>query len=101
MAEPKEPQSYGSQADWLTGKTGQEVNRQKGNANSQHADFYSSHRESEGNAPDQGGHLSPQQLAENVQASGRADDEHTPVQKVTSAAGGTKTDSYFKRRDYK
>lgn len=39
MAEEKEPQSYGSQQDWLTGKTGQEVNRQKGQPNSQRGDF--------------------------------------------------------------
>lgn len=100
MAEPKEPQSYGSQGDWLSGNTGQEVNRQKGNSNSQHADFYSSHRESEENAPDQGGRVSPEQMAENDQASGRSGEEETPVQKVTALEGGAKTDSYFKRRDY-
>lgn len=37
-----EPQSYGSQDAWVTGETGQEVNPQKGNLNSQHGDFYAS-----------------------------------------------------------
>ena len=99
---PKEPQSYGSERDWLTGDTDQQVNRLKGNPNSQHADFYEPRRESEDNAPDQGGYPSSDQIAESRQAAAGAvaGDESTPVQKVTDRPGGAKTDSYFKKRDY-
>lgn len=103
MAEKKnEPQSYGSQSEWLKGDTGQEVNRQKGPPNSQHSDFYESRRESEESAPHQGGHVSPEQIEENRQASGAALEEggEEPVQKVSTQPGGAKRDSYFKRRDY-
>lgn len=97
---PKEPQSYGSERDWLTGDTDQNVNRLKGNPNSQHGDFYRSRRESEQNGPDQGGHVSEQQVAESRQPTGPATGESTPVQKVTDRRGGAKTGSYFKKRDY-
>ena len=47
MAEKKnEPQSYGSQSEWVRGDVGQDVNRLEGNPNSQKSDFYES-RESE------------------------------------------------------
>jgi hypothetical protein len=100
MAEPKEPQSYGSEKDWVTGDVSQEVNRQKGKPNSQHADFYSDRRESETNGPDQGGKVSPRQAAENAQPEGAATEERDPVKKVTDKESGAKTDSFFKRRDY-
>ena len=100
MSEPKEPQSYGSDKSWVTGDVGEEVNRQKGKPNSQHGDFYASQRESEENGPDQGGRVSPYQTIEAVQPQGVADDERNPVQKVTDQRTGTKTDSYFKKRDY-
>ena len=58
MSEPKEPQSYGSEKDWLTGNTSQEVNRQKGHPNSQRGDFFTE---------DQGGKVSPKQSEENDQ----------------------------------
>ena len=102
MAErPKEPQSYGSERDWLTGDTDQQINRLTGHPNSQHADFYQPRRESEENAPDQGGYPSSDQIAESRQATGRSTgEETTPVQKVTDRPGGSKTGSYFKKRDY-
>ena len=101
MAEKKnEPQSYGSQSEWVRGDVGEEVNRLKGNSNSQHSDFYESRRESESNAPEQGGLVSPEQLDENRQASGPAIVEDLPVQKVEAEESGAKRDSYFKRRDY-
>ena len=88
MADAKEPQSYGSQADWLTGNTAQEVNRQKGQPNSQRGDFFAER--------DQKDTVSPQQLADNEQPTGAATGEHTPTQKVTDKRRG-----YFKKRDYK
>lgn len=88
MAEAKEPQSYGSQAEWVRGDTAQEVNRQKGHPNSQRGDFYAE--------LEKGDSVSPEQAAENQQPVGAAGDDHTPVNKVTDRRGG-----YFRKRDYK
>ena len=123
-----EPQSYGNDAEWVTGKTGQNVNDPKAAPpNSQHGDFYESRHDSEGSAPDQGGKVSglgaDEPRAGN--ASGQRDsrtpiqaDESTgrkstdssqsaatesadqPVKKVTGAEGGAVRDSFFKDRDY-
>jgi hypothetical protein len=83
----REPQSYGSQADWLTGKTGQKVETP-------------TPRES--TIPDddvRGGHA--QQAADDTEADvGAVDDASMPVQKVTAREGGAKRDSYFRKRDY-
>lgn len=98
----KEPQSYGSQNDWVTGNVGETVNAQKRAPNSQHGDFYESRRDSEGSAPDQGGKVSDEQLAENGQAAERsAADDTQPIPKVTDQAGGAKRGGFFKDRDYR
>ncbi|HJT18376.1 MAG TPA: hypothetical protein VJ853_13345 [Thermoanaerobaculia bacterium] len=96
MAEKNnEPQSYGSQSEWVRGDVAQEVNRLKGNPNSQRSDFYESRREEE-----EPNTVSPEQLAENVEPSGEAYEAEGPVQKVTDEPSGAKRDSYFKQRDY-
>lgn len=97
-----EPQSYGSQGEWLTGKTGQKVNETKGHPTSQHGDFYESRIEGEASPGDQGGKVSDRQLAENSQASGgrQTDDDAQPISRVTTTPSGAKRDSSFKRRDY-
>ena len=96
MAEEKnEPQSYGSQSEWVRGDVGQEVNRLKGNPNSQRSEFYGSRREEE--QPDT---VSPEQRAENVAPVGPAYEVEGPAQKITDQPAGAKRDSYFKRRDY-
>ncbi|HJQ38916.1 MAG TPA: hypothetical protein VKB93_17405 [Thermoanaerobaculia bacterium] len=82
----REPQSYGSQADWQTGNTGQQVNKPAPTADPED--------------PHLGGLVSDEQLADNVQPEGAAEGASTPVQKVTSREGGAKRDSYFKKRDY-
>jgi hypothetical protein len=84
MAE-KEPQSYGSEGDWSSGKTDQNVNDPKAAPPPQHADFYDERRESESNGEVQGGLVSPVQLADNEPAAPLPD----------NADGG-----YFKKRDY-
>jgi hypothetical protein len=97
-----EPQSYGSEGEWLTGKTGQKVNDTEGHPSTQHGDFYESRIEGEESNGAQGGKVSGVQLAENAnpgQQSQTSDEQ--PVSKVTSAEGGAKRDSQFKRRDYK
>lgn len=96
-----EPQSYGSQADWVTGKTGQEVNRQKGNANSQHGDFYESRRDAEESAPHQGGEVSDVQLSESASPEITPLAEYESTRKVTDQKAGAKRGGYFRDRDYK
>ncbi len=96
----KEPQSYGSGSDWVTGRTGQQVNEQKSTPAPEHREFYDERRESETTSPDQGGHTSDVQLAENAEPMGRPTGEDSPVAKVTNEPGGAKRDSYFKKRDY-
>ncbi len=88
MATHNEPQSYGSQDDWTSGKTGQSVNNPK----SERAPV-----DVEGD----GGSVSPVQFADTESApvvQHGADDE--PVQRVTSVPTGAKRDSFFKERDY-
>ncbi len=103
MGNEKEPQSYGSQKDWVTGNVGETVNHQKGNPNSQHGDFYESRHDSEASNShdDQGGKVSDRQLAENAELSGRGREaDQQPVGKVTDQATGAKRGGFFKDRDY-
>lgn len=96
----REPQSYGSQADWVTGETGQRVHDPKAPPPEQERAFYDERRESETSDEAQGGLVSDFQLAENVQPEGAPTGADTPVQKVTTREGGAKRDSFFKKRDY-
>lgn len=96
----REPQSYGSGSDWVTGRTGQEVNDQKGEPAPEHRQFYDERRESETTVKDQGGKTSDVQLAESDQPEGRPEGEFEPVSRVISAEGGSKRGGYFKKRDY-
>lgn len=98
----REPQSYGSEADWTTGRTGQEVNDQASAPAPEHRDFYDERRESETTHEAQGGLTSPFQLAENEEAGsgGEAAGAELPIGKVTTAETGAKRDSFFKKRDY-
>jgi hypothetical protein len=100
----KEPQSYGSQADWVTGTTGETVNRLQGTPNSQHADFYESRRDSEGSGPHQGGDVSPVQAADNGEIpplKSTGSERGTAGGNVAGAEGGAKREGFFKDRDYK
>ena len=94
----KEPQSYGSGADWVTGRTGQQVNDPKSEPAPEHREFYDDRRESETSEPDQGGRTSEVQLAESDQPKGKPSVEESP--RVTTDEGGAKRDSFFKKRDY-
>ena len=78
-----EPQSYGSQGEWVTGKTGQTVNRQP----ERPADDDSAMAAQPGES-DPPGRAEP--IAESEQ----------PVQKVTSTPEGAKRGGFFKDRDY-
>ena len=92
---PDEPQSYGSQGEWVTGKTGQNVNRPKNEAT------YDNRRESETSAPHQGGDISEEQFADNAPAVVAAvDDDSNANKRVSSQETGAKRSSFFKDRDY-
>jgi len=89
MTDKKEPQSYGSQHDWVSGRTDQKVNAES-------SDF-EERRESESSAPHQGGDTSPVQSREHAMPSGPpADSGHN----VTVSESGAKRGGYFKERDY-
>lgn len=100
----KEPQSYGSQADWTSGKTGQEVTDQKSEPRPEHREFYDDRREAEENDGVSGGLTSPYQLADNainegaVNYEGGRDSESVP--RISSQESGAKRGSFFKKRDY-
>ncbi|HEY0157786.1 MAG TPA: hypothetical protein VGF28_10915 [Thermoanaerobaculia bacterium] len=97
----KEPQSYGSEKDWVTGKTGQEVNDQDSVPAPEHREFYDERRESEESTGAQGGLTSDFQLAENAQAAGgRTTEERAPISGVTTTPSGAKRGGYFRKRDY-
>jgi hypothetical protein len=97
---PREPQSYGSSEEWVTGKTDQKVNDPKSAPAPEHQEFYDERRESESSAPHQGGHTSDVQLAESVQPVANARDDGNPTTGITTQESGAKRDSYFKKRDY-
>ncbi|MEA2236206.1 MAG: hypothetical protein QOC81_930 [Thermoanaerobaculia bacterium] len=88
MAERKEPQSYGSQGDWLTGRTGQKIEGEKGGFLNEHQDE---------SAPHQGGDISPVQASEHAMPSGPPTDT---VHKMSTDESGAKRGGYFKERDY-
>lgn len=97
----REPQSYGSNTDWVTGHTGQQVNDPKSAPAPEHREFYDDRRESETSADHQGGKTSPVQRAETPEPPSDVQrDDATSGGKVTVQSGGTKTDSFFKKRDY-
>lgn len=97
----REPQSYGSGADWVTGNTGQKVHDPKSPPTPEHQDFYDSRRDSEESPSPQGGLPSKAQFADAApDGDAQVAHEETPAPKVTTQQGGAKRDSYFKRRDY-
>lgn len=99
---PKEPQSYGSEKDWLTGNTGQTVENTPNRTSRHDEQFYDSKHESEESPSPQGGTPSPDRHDDAPRQA--ADKSSTPVTgtgttKVSDAAAGDRK-SYFKKRDY-
>ena len=91
-----EPQSYGSQADWVSGHVGQEVNHPKAPAGE-------NRRESESSAPHQGGDTPAEQLAgqnDSAPSCDEMDGGDEGAKKVTDVEGGARRDGFFKQRDY-
>ena len=98
MATHNEPQSYGSQDDWTSGKTGESVNDPKSEPTPEHADFYESKVETD----TEGGSVSPVQLADTEGAHViQHGSDDAPVQRVTGAPTGAKREGFFKDRDYR
>ena len=99
--EGREPQSYGSQADWTTGNTGEAVNRTD-LPTAEHADFYDSRRESETSAPNQGGRIQPAWTDEVdvLQPIVTLSEVEDPSRKVSAEKSGARRTGFFKRRDY-
>ena len=99
---PKEPQSYGSQEDWVSGDVGETVNKQKRTPPPAEEEFYDDRRSSEAPGPNQGGHVSDVQLEENDDRglTRAAPSDEQPVTKVTDEKGGAKRGGFFKDRDY-
>lgn len=97
MATNNEPQSYGSQDDWTSGKTGQSVNNPKSAPTPEHIDFYESKQERE----TEGGSISPVQAADTESATViQHGADVVPAQRVTSVPTGAKREGFFKDRDY-
>lgn len=91
----REPQSYGSESDWLTGKTGQTVDETPGRESRHDEEFYESRHEQEGESPAAGGDVTDTERG--VSPARTSDSPST-----TTRAGDTveERDSFFKERDY-
>lgn len=99
--ETKEPQSYGSNEDWVTGETGEQVNDPKAPPPPEHRDFYEEKGTRGDSEPHQGGETSPLQVAESVEPVGHAaTEEEQPIARMTTREGGAKRDSFFRKRDW-
>lgn len=98
-----EPQSYGSQEEWLRGRTGQTVNETPNTARRHDEAFYDDQRDGEQSEAPQGGLTSPIQRREAAAQPGRRDDASvevtgTPIQKISEMSDERR--SYWKDRDY-
>lgn len=97
-----EPQSYGSQQDWVRGETGQSVNDTQNSARRHDEEFYDDHRETEESRSPRGGLTSPLQREDPLQAAGvdsaSAEVVGTPIQKISERSD--ERHSYWKDRDY-
>jgi hypothetical protein len=98
-----EPQSYGSQGEWVSGRTGGTVDGRSQKESAPDASIYDSRHTSDRSPGAQGGEISPVDLARNARprpGAGFIDEEDLTPRKVTSHPSGAKHDSYFRERDY-
>lgn len=95
----REPQSYGSDKDWVSGKTGGKVHDPKATPPPEHREFYDDSRESEQTTAVQGGLVRDVQVAEASTTETRTE-QLDPGFNVTTREGGAKRGSYFRSRDY-
>jgi hypothetical protein len=98
-----EPQSYGSQGEWVKGDVGEKVNRPKDTPKPPHGDFYESRHTPVEEEPHS---ISPIQAADNatpgVRPSGpvRPTEDDTSLHNVSGEKSGAKRGGFFKKRDY-
>ena len=98
----KEPQSYGSDKGWISGKAGGTVDNQPQKSAGGDDAFYNPRRDNETSTDFQGGRISPEQLAENASsARGRHPAPAAASSAdVDSAHSGARRASFFRARDY-
>ena len=92
----REPQSYGSESDWLTGKTGQTVDDTPGRAARHDEEFYENRHEPEGETPAAAAETDEQENRAHPDT--EAADGDAERTKAGEELGGR--ESYFKDRDY-
>lgn len=97
---PREPQSYGSDKDWLTGKTGQTVENTPDRVSRHDEEFYESRHDSSESAAKEGGQQSPKR--DDLLNTAAPDEATTEVidRASTSVSQTTERESFFKKRDY-
>lgn len=95
--EGREPQSYGSEKDWLTGRTGETVDRTPEKTSRHDEEFYDGDRDREDSPGTKGG--TTPSVSDASHTSTRADVTGSAPKKVSLRAAGERQ-SYFKKRDY-
>ena len=91
----REPQSYGSESDWLTGKTGQTVDDTPGRVSRHDEEFYESRTDQTGDTPAaSSGNTEPSDAASPARTS------DSPSTTTGAADSVEERDSFFKKRDY-
>lgn len=95
-----EPQSYGSNRDWLEGTTGQTVDRTPEKSSRHDEEFYRDRRDSEHSAGSQGG-VTPDHQRRDAQRSDTTRSEITGTGTTKVAADSDMRRSWFRERDYK
>lgn len=93
----REPQSYGSESDWLTGKTGQTVENTPERTSRHDEDFYDSRNRHEGETPA----ADPEVTSDPVGGSSPVRTSDSPSTTTRAGDAVEERDSFFKDRDYK
>ena len=97
----KEPQSYGADKGWVSGKTGGTVDNQPQKSEGGDDAFYNPRRDNETSGDFQGGMISPEQLAENsASVRGPGSPQAGSSAENDSQLSGAQRGSYFRERDY-
>jgi hypothetical protein len=97
----KEPQSYGSDKGWVSGKTGGTVDNQPQKSEGGDDAFYNPRRDNETSADFQGGRISPEQLADNAASTRSSHSAAGTPTAASSNSSGAQRDSFFRQRDYR
>lgn len=99
----KEPQSYGSDKGWISGKTGGTIDNQPQKSEGGDDAFYNPRRDNETSTDFQGGKISPEQLADNAAAArvGNSAPAAGSRAEASPTSSGAQRDSFFRARDYK